>query len=106
MYIGDMHFHHRSFNTGNRIPDRHGCMGITRRVEYDPICIKTDPLQFSDQFPFNIALEIADRNMGIFFFQRRQELFKRHGAIDTGLSFTEQVQVGAIDDCDLHNKLK
>ena len=65
--------------------------------------IKSDPLKLIDKLPFHIALEIRYLGTGIFASKRFQELFKRLVAVYVRFPPAQQIQIGAVDDRDLHD---
>ena len=99
MYITDMNFDDRGRNGRNSIPYCYRSVCVAARVKNDTIDGKTGPLQFIDQLPFYIALKIAEPNGRIFFRQLPIILLKSLAAIYLRLPRTQQVQIGAIDDC-------
>src|SRR3569832_416243 len=102
MYIGDKHFNNGSFYSGHCIADGNRSMCIARGVQYDPIMILCDPLQFIDDLSFHVALEIADLSIRETLFKLIQEFVEGHNAIDIRFSCAKQVKIGAVDDRDLH----
>ncbi len=99
MHIGNMHFHHRRFDSRDGVADSHGSMRVPGGVENDAICkAKAKTLYFSDQFAFHVALVIKKGYLRILLSQGFQERFKRLVAVNIGFPFAEQVEIGAVDD--------
>ena len=57
-YIGDVHLHHGRLHGLHGVPDPYGGMGIGRGIQNDAVIGKADLLDFVDQFPLDIGLEI------------------------------------------------
>ena len=77
-------------------------MGVTGRIDYYAVVVKAYPLQFINDLTFNIALEIMKGDPWIFFSYLVKVMFKWHVAINIYFPFTKKVEIGAIDDSDLH----
>src|SRR5689334_4158458 len=102
MNIRDMYFYYRRLDRCNSIADGDRCVSIACGIEDDAIMIESDALDLIDQFSLNVTLIIGKMNMRIFCDQLTEENVKRHVAVDIGLPLAQQVEIGAIDDCDLH----
>src|SRR5687768_1998138 len=91
MYVGDMHFHNRCFNSSNSIANSYGSMCITTGIQNDTIMIKPNSLQFIDKFAFYIALIIVECYLWIGSFQFFKKIIKRLIAVNTGFSFAKKI---------------
>src|SRR5690606_8446158 len=102
MYVGDMHFHNRCRHGFDRITYGHRGVSVAPGIEDDAIATITCLLDFVDQLTFHIRLENSEGSSWISSLQTVQIVIKR--LVTIGLRFTEtqQVQVGTVDDLNLH----
>ena len=98
--IGDMNFERGSRHTGNRIRNRDRSMGIASGIEQNRIEYETDLVDLIDEFPLHIALIIMKLQLWKSCHQRFEIVFERSAAIDFWLSFSQKIQIGAVDYLD------
>lgn len=79
-----------------------GGMGIASGVHHHGIILSISLLQFVDKHAFVVGLEIANLVFGEAFTELRDEFVKRETAIDFGLAFADEVEVGTVEDEDFH----
>ena len=100
--IGDMHFDDGRANGGNSVGNGNGGMGIGARVENDAIVRKAHFVQLIDDLTLGVALKVMQDDMRIILLQLEEILLKALSSIDVWFPLTEQIQVGPVDDDDLH----
>ncbi len=103
IYVTDMHFDHRRFNAGYRIPDSHGSVRIAAGIQQDTI-ISACPgaVQLIDDLPLYIALKIRKFNLRKVPFQGIQVICKSLVSVNLRLPRTQQVQIRSVDNGYLH----
>lgn len=62
-------------------------------------------MDFIDQFTFYIALEIVKMDLRESFFELLKVILKRFTAVDFGLSFSQEVEIGPVDDLNIQGKI-
>ena len=58
-----------------------------------------------NNFSLNITLEIGEIDFGKFGFERLKEFFERSAPINLWFSFTQEIEVGTVDDDDFQGKI-
>ena len=102
IYVADVDLDHRGGDSSNSIGDGNRRVGVPPSVEDDAAVVKAHLLQAVHDFSLDIALEDIYRVLRKQLGQFLQVLVERTVAIDIGLTFAHEVQVGAIDDVDNH----
>ena len=82
--------------------NRHRGVGVAAGIEYDGAVVKADSLQPVHNFALDVALKDIDVMLRKLLGQLFQVLVERAVAINLGLAFAHEVQVGTIDDVDFH----
>lgn len=100
--VADVDLDHRGGDSSNSIGDGNRRVGVPPSVEDDAAVVKAHLLQAVHDFSLDIALEDIYRVLRKQLGQFLQVLVERTVAIDLGLTFAHEVQVGAIDDVDNH----
>ena len=77
-------------------------VGVAASVEHDAAVVKAHGLQAVDNLALDVALIHIDRVLRELVGQLLQILVERAVAINLGLTFAHEVQVGAVDDVDGH----
>lgn len=102
MDIRNMHFDHRSRDRRNGISDGDGRVRIPARIHDDPVTGEALPLQGIDQFAFDIALEIGERDRRKSRLQGLQMIFEGFAAVNAGFTLAQEVEIRTVDDGDMH----
>lgn len=77
-------------------------MRISTRIEYDSIVAESRFMQFVDEFALNITLVIFELDCRKIFPECFKISFERFRSINRCLAFTEQVEIGAVEDKNFH----
>jgi len=101
--VGNMHFDYWSRHPFYSIPYAHGCMGIGRGIENDAICREAEFLDFRNDLPFNVRLEVFEFNGGIPLFQCLEIRLESCIPVDIGLTFAQKIEIGSVDYGDFHS---
>src|SRR4051812_20885331 len=102
--IRDMHFNDGRRNCCDGIVDRYGGVGIGTSVKDDAIKFKTNLLYDIDNLALNVRLKIMKLNLWKTLDQRLKKRFKALSPIDMGFTFSQKVQVWAIDNLNSHRR--
>src|SRR5690606_6861036 len=90
------------------VPKREARMGIRARVHYSAIAASGKPVHSINEL--SLAVMLLEHQfhvqLGRHIAQPRFQLREGDAAVERGLTRAEQVQVGAIEDCDSHDFLK
>jgi len=97
-----MHFDHRSRDRRNGISDGDGRVRVSARIHDDPVAGESLPLQGIDQFPFNIALEIGERDRRKSRVEGLQVIFEGFAAVNARFTLAQEVEIRTVDDGDMH----
>jgi len=100
--VGNVNLHHGTGKGSEGVAEGHRCVGVSTGVDQNSVAHVSIRLQTVDELPFVVALEKIDAMPGKFHFQLGQEFIKRPVAVPFGLPFTHEIQVGAIDNQDVH----
>ncbi len=100
--VADVNLYHGGGDGRYGIGDGDRRVGVAASVEDDAAVVKAHLLQAVYDFPLDIALEDIYRVLRELLGQFLKVLVERTVAIDLGLTFAHEVQVGAIDDVDNH----
>lgn len=103
MDIRNMHFNDRTPDRGNGIADGHGRMSVSPGIQDDAIGGEALALQGVDDLPFYVTLKVDEIHIGKGRPQLGQVCLETEFAVDMGFPLAEQVQIGAVDDDDLHD---
>ncbi len=79
-------------------------VGIGAGIEHDAIITVEESrfLHLVDKFSFHVTLVVVDVNIGIFGAQTAEIVLKRLAAVDARFALSQQVQVRAVDNLNLH----
>ena len=110
--VADMNLDHGSGDGSDSVGDGNRSVGVAAGVEHDATVVKAHRLQAVDNLPLDVALIYVDivlrelvnidRVLRELVGQLLQILVERAVAINLGLTFAHEVQVGAVDDVDGH----
>src|SRR5207302_9315440 len=102
--VGDVHLHHRHRERLETIVEGKRVVRERARVDDDPGRGRRLLLQEVDDLAFVVALEQRHLRVALSrgFANHLVQVGQRSGAVDVRLALAEQVQVGAVDDADLH----
>ena len=104
--VADVYLHHRDGGNGpDGIVECDGSVGIGTSVEDDTVATFAPCLlQTVDEGSFVVRLKTVNLNSlrCIPVAQTLQHSFQAFAAVDAGLSLPEHVEVGAVDDDELH----
>ena len=101
--VADMDFYGWSGNRQECVVQCYAGMAVTARIDDDAVVRKAHCLNLADKFAFDIGLKVFDVNLWIPFSEDSQFLFHGSGAIDVGLTCADEVEIGSVDDDNLHN---
>jgi len=105
VYVGDMYLYHRALQTADAVLQGDAGVGVGSGVEHHAIVAEAYFLKLVDELALDVALIILYLDVGVFGFQLRQIALERIAAINTRLSYAQEVQVWTIDDLYLHNRM-
>ena len=102
--VGDVHLRKRDAHTGKRVPYRHAGVGVCPRVDDNPVRLPARTLHGIHNRAFVVALEVAQRHAkrGGGFIQLGRQAGKRLRTVKMRFARAEQVEVGAVDDENVH----
>lgn len=104
MDVGEVDFDGGEAHGGDGVTEGDASMGVSGGIDHDDVELFGGLLDPSDEFAFDIALAEIDFDAeflgaaGYFLF----DFAEGGAAIDTGFSEAEHVQVGAVEEQDLH----
>ena len=81
-------------------------MCIAPRIQNNAIYGKAYLLNFVDQLPFYITLEVGKLDLRILGLELTEKAFKRFTTVYFWLSLAEQVEIRAIDHLDFHGYIE
>ena len=100
--VADVDLDDGSRDGSNSIGDGNRRVGVTASVEHDSTIVKAHLLQPVHDLTLDVALIHIDRVLRELVGQLLQILVERAIAINLGLTFAHEIQVGAVDDVDGH----
>ena len=124
VYIGDVYLDGRNRDSFDGIVDGNGGVGVCSSVEDDAVAgrgarrvapvgrvrgkgkvgIVTIPCEVNavDDVAFVVGLEVVDLDIGISLTQCFEEVLESLCTVDAGFAMAQEVEVGAVDDEDMH----
>ena len=100
--VADVDLDDGSGDGSDSVGDGDRGVGVAASVEHDAAVVKAHGLKAVDNLTLDVALIHIDRVMRELVGQLLQILVERAVAINLGLTFAHEVQVGAVDDVDGH----
>src|SRR5437868_9162878 len=103
--VGEMNFHKRDFYSRQRIANGEAGVAVRSGVDERTVSASTQRLHRVDDFPFSIVLREGELDTELF--RDGQETLLDVGeclrSIQSRFARAEQIEIGAIDDCDFHS---
>ena len=103
MHIGDMHLYHWCGNRFDGITNSYRGMGLSPRIENDPITDKAGLLYFIDELTLYIRLVVSDLNVGVNCLQPGQIIVELLLPVNTWLSHSKQIEIGPVNNLYSHS---
>ena len=100
--VADVDLDDGSRDGSNSVGDGDRGVGVAASVEHDAAVVKAHGLQAVHNLTLYVALIHIDRVLRELVGQLLQILVERAIAINLGLTFAHEIQVGAVDDVDGH----
>lgn len=95
-----MNFQDRGGHSCDGIRNGYRCMCISSGIDEYGIKVKSNFMDFIDDFSFNIALKIIELQTRKLGFQCLKIIFKRSTAINFRFSFSQEIEIWAVEDED------
>lgn len=102
VHVRNVYFDYRCGHRTDGILQRYAVMGVCAGVENDSVTGKTSLVDFINQLTLTVGLEVRQFHIRIMPAKTFEIVFERPVAIDGGLTLSQQVQVGPINNFNSH----
>ncbi len=100
-----MDLQRRSGHPRDRIGNGHRGVGVAASVEQDCVKVEAYFMDFVDELPLHVALIVVQLDLGKSLFELLEIVLERFASVDFGFAFSEQIQVWAVDNLDLQDRI-